>query len=203
MTGSGLTIKIGGSLCDPERLPRIAAAIRELAERCCVTIVPGGGPFACVVRDWDQRLHLSASAAHWMAIAAMDQYGLLLESQGMGVAVHDPAALSSGSAGARIFLPYRFLRETDPLPHSWSVTSDSIAAYLAALWKTDRLVLVKPADAPVSPCPIRTAVENGMVDGQFERYLDRGAQCWIVNGNAPHFLLDLQNLGTRVIPAGA
>ncbi len=204
MTSSGLMIKVGGSLCEPRLLSRLAAAIRELAGTCSVTIIPGGGPFANLVRDWDRRLHLSDSASHWMAVAAMNQYGLLLESQGMGMAVDDPAMLSSPSQGARVFLPYRFLMDTDPLPHTWSVTSDSIAAYMASFFKVDRLVLLKPADdAPMSPCPARLAVESGIVDGCFDRYLSKNTECWIVNGKEPQRLLDLQNSGcpgTLVIP---
>jgi len=197
-------IKVGGSLCNRRLLPRLAAVIREFAGTCNVTLIPGGGPFANLVRDWDRRLHLGDSAGHWMAVAAMNQYGLLLESQGMGALFDDPAMLASPGAGARIFLPYRYLKDTDPLPHTWSVTSDSIAAYLAVLFKMDRLVLLKAADnAPMSPCPVRTAVESGIVDGCFNRYLSKSTECWIVNGKNPQRLLELQNSGrpgTQVIP---
>ena len=204
MTSSGVMIKVGGSLCSLRLLPGLVAAIRELAGTCSLTIIPGGGPFANLVRDWDRRLHLSDSASHWMAVAAMNQYGLLLESQGMGTAVDDPAKLSSPGDGARIFLPYRFLTDTDPLPHTWSVTSDSIAAYLASVFKVARLVLLKAADdAPMSPCPVKTAIESGIVDGYFDHYLGKNTECWIVNGKDPQRLLDLQTSacpGTRVIP---
>jgi aspartokinase-like uncharacterized kinase len=133
----------------------------------------------------------------------MDQYGLLLESQGMGVAVDDPVTLFSENDGARIFLPYRFLRETDPFPHSWSVTSDSIAAYLAVCFQIDQLVLLKTVDAALpSPSPVERVVESGIVDGQFGHYLSPETQCWIANGNAPQLLLDLQRYGTQVIPGG-
>ncbi len=197
-------IKVGGSLCEPQLLSHLAAVIRELAGTCSLTIIPGGGPFADLVRDWDRRLHLSDSASHWMAVAAMNQYGLLLESQGMGIAVDDPAMLFSAGTGARILLPYRLLTDTDPLPHSWSVTSDSIAAYLASFLEVDRLILLKPTDdVPASPCPARLAVESGIVDGYFDRYLSKNIECWIVNGKEPQRLFELQNSGcpgTRVIP---
>jgi aspartokinase-like uncharacterized kinase len=196
-------IKVGGSLCDPDLLPRLAAAAGEISHNYRVTIIPGGGPFANLVRDWDGRLHWSGSASHWMAVAAMDQYGMLLESQGLGVAVDDAAMLFAPGDAARIFLPYRFLRATDPLPHSWSVTSDSIAAYLASFFGVRRLILLKARDAPVSPCPARMAVESGMVDACFARYLGQETECWIVNGNDPRRLLDLQTSGTRVIPQPA
>lgn len=197
-------IKVGGSLCEPQLLAPLAGAIGELTKTYSVTIIPGGGPFADLVRNWDRRLSLSDSASHWMAVAAMDQYGMLLESQGMGTAVDDPAMLFSPGNGARIFLPNRFLRDTDPLPHTWSVTSDSIAAYLASLFSVDRLILLKPTDAvPASLCPASLAVKSEIVDRYFDRYLSEKTECWIVNGKEPQRLLDIQNSGcpgTRVIP---
>ena len=40
--------------------------------------------------------------------------------------------------------PYRWLREADPLPHSWDVTSDSIAAWVASQVGARGLILIKP-----------------------------------------------------------
>lgn len=204
LTSSGLMIKVGGSLCESRMLAPLAAVIRAIAETCRVTIIPGGGPFASLVRDWDRRLHLSDFASHWMAVAAMNQYGLLLESQGLGAAVEDPAMLCSSEVGARIFLPYRFLLDTDPLPHCWSLTSDSIAAYLASLFQANRLVLLKATDAvPMSSCSAKSAVASGIVDEYFDRYLSEEMQCWIVNGKEPQRLFELQKSGSAgmlVIP---
>jgi aspartokinase-like uncharacterized kinase len=101
---SKLLIKVGGSLCDPRFLPPIAMEIQRLATSFDVIIVPGGGPFADLVRTWESQLALSESTAHWMAIAAMDQYGLLLESLGVGRAVEEFHSLS-GCNGASVFLP--------------------------------------------------------------------------------------------------
>ena len=43
-----------------------------------------------------------------------------------------------------VLAPYRWLREADPLPHSWDVTSDSIAAWVASRIGARRLILIKP-----------------------------------------------------------
>ena len=43
-----------------------------------IVVVPGGGPFADAVRDFDRSLGLSPHTAHWMALLAMDQYGHVL-----------------------------------------------------------------------------------------------------------------------------
>jgi aspartokinase-like uncharacterized kinase len=46
-----------------------------------------------------------------------------------------------------VLAPSQWLREADPLPHSWDVTSDSIAAWVAGAVGARRLVLVKPSGA--------------------------------------------------------
>jgi aspartokinase-like uncharacterized kinase len=43
-----------------------------------------------------------------------------------------------------VLAPLRWLRDRDPLPHSWDVTSDSIAAWVAGELRAQDLVLVKP-----------------------------------------------------------
>jgi dihydroneopterin aldolase len=92
-----------------------------------------------------------------MAILAMDQYAHLIAGRLRGatlVASRDEieGARSRGGRGkgARkipVLAPYRWLREADPLPHSWDVTSDSIAAWVAGELGARRLILVKPAGA--------------------------------------------------------
>ena len=45
--------------------------------------------------------------------------------------------------------PYAWMRATDTLPHSWDITSDSIAAFIAADLGASELILVKPIDGPL------------------------------------------------------
>ena len=45
-----------------------------------------------------------------------------------------------------VLAPSRWMRAADPLPHTWDVTSDSVAAYVAVALDARRLVLVKPAE---------------------------------------------------------
>jgi len=45
-----------------------------------------------------------------------------------------------------IFLPSRLMFQDDPLEHSWDVTSDSIAAYIASRLNTDKVILVTDVD---------------------------------------------------------
>jgi hypothetical protein len=46
-----------------------------------------------------------------------------------------------------VLAPYCWLREADPLPHSWEVTSDSLAAWIAGALGAARLAIVKPPGA--------------------------------------------------------
>ena len=65
------------------------------------------------------------------------------------VLVSDATEMSAALASRRIpvLAPYAWLRRADPLPHSWEVTSDSIAAWIARAIGASRLVLVKPPGA--------------------------------------------------------
>ena len=127
-------------------LGALAVASRDVP----LLIVPGGGPFADTIRDADRRLGLTDEAAHWMAVLAMDQYAHLIASRlPNGVLVSGPDAIESALAQQRVpvLAPYQWIRGADPLPHSWDVTSDSIAAWIAGQVGAARLVLVKPSGA--------------------------------------------------------
>jgi aspartokinase-like uncharacterized kinase len=152
--------KIGGSLLAyPDRLVSTLAAIVEESTRARVAIVPGGGPFADAVRDADRRLDLGDDTAHWMAILAMDQYAHLLAGMrnelALAATARDVHAIVT-LGRIPIIAPYHWLRDADPLPHSWDVTSDSISAWFASELGATQLVLVKPPGATggnaVDPC---------------------------------------------------
>ena len=121
-----------GSLC--RQVPAIVPSCRETKRP--LLIVPGGGPFANAVRE----IRVDGDAAHWMAIAAMEQYGWYIASYG----IPSTGALAIPDRPT-VLLPYRCMREHDPLPHSWDVTSDTIAAWVAGMLGLD-LLLLKSVD---------------------------------------------------------
>ena len=143
--------KVGGSLLAyPELLASTLAAIVEASMHAPVAIVPGGGTFADAVRDTDHRLHLAEDTAHWMAVLAMDQYAHLLAGMRTEltlVASERDVELAIASGRIPVVAPYRWLRDADPLPHTWNVTSDSISAWIASALGAKHLVLVKPPGA--------------------------------------------------------
>jgi hypothetical protein len=70
----------------------------------------------------------------------------------------------------RVLDPHTFARadESRPgaLPHSWRVTTDSIAARAAVVFRAERLVLLKSVDVPPGTTWERAA-DNGWVDAHF------------------------------------
>jgi aspartokinase-like uncharacterized kinase len=140
-------IKIGGALATlPDALERVTAAVSAAATEHQVLVVPGGGPFADAVRGFDDRFGLSPDAAHWMAILAMDQYAYLLADRlENAVVVDQPAEVAATVAPGRVTVlaPFCWMRAADVLPHSWQVTSDSIAAFVAGALGAVGLILIK------------------------------------------------------------
>ena len=155
-----IAIKVGGGLTAfPGALDRVSRAITGLAGQYRILVLPGGGPFADVVRDFQRQDTLSTDAAHWMAILAMDQYAHVLAERIPGaVLVDEPGAVCGPLERGQVVVlaPYRWMRAADVLPHSWNATSDSVAAFVAGAFEATRLVLIKPVDSVdprmVDPC---------------------------------------------------
>jgi aspartokinase-like uncharacterized kinase len=166
-------VKIGGGLLDAVgALERACEAVEALARREPVVVVPGGGPLADAVRQLDRRHGLSADAAHWMAILAMDQYAHLLAERITGGRLVEEAGSIGGALGAGeipVLAPSRWLRAADTLPHTWDATSDSAAAFVAGALDAGCLYLVKP-----------TEVGADGVDGCFAMVVPAGLEVRVV-----------------------
>jgi aspartokinase-like uncharacterized kinase len=148
-------VKIGGGLLAHDGcLDTVLDVIADVARDEPLLIVPGGGPFADAVRDQDARLRLTDAAAHWMAVLAMDQYAHLIVARMRGAVLVSSAAEISVALDAGqvpVLAPYAWLRRDDALPHSWQVTSDSIAAWIAREVGASRLTLIKPPGSGSGP----------------------------------------------------
>jgi aspartokinase-like uncharacterized kinase len=202
-------IKVGGSLgTRPARLRHLMASLARAAQGQWLVVVPGGGAFADEVRRADRRFKLGDSAAHWMAILAMDQYGHLLAQLTPGAAlVRSRRALAPGRLN--VLAPSAWLLGADPLPHSWDVTSDSIAAWIARALGVRRLMLVKhvdgflaagrgPGSQPERVRRVGLEALSGVVDPYFARVLDPATACWIVRGHLPHRIARLLESGRNL-----
>ena len=207
-------VKFGGSLHEVGAASSTLAELVSLSRSSKLLVVPGGGPFADAVRRACAGADPGPSAAHWMAVLAMDQTAHQLAALQPGVALATgPAGIEAALAARRlpVLAPYAWLREVDPLPHGWHVTSDSIAAWVAAELGAARLVLFKVVegvqDAHGEPLPEAdpfSAIQAGVVDAHFAQALPRELECWILDGRQPSRLRDLLSQGrargTRLQP---
>ncbi|HEU5305516.1 MAG TPA: hypothetical protein VFU40_12780, partial [Gemmatimonadales bacterium] len=110
---------------------------------------------------------LSSEAAHWMAILAMDQYAHVLTERIPGaVLVEEPGAMAEALRPGTVVVlaPSRWMRSADVLPHTWEVTSDSVAAFVAGAVDAAALVLIKPVAEPADPVDpyFSTALPSGL-----------------------------------------
>lgn len=182
-------VKIGGGLLSRAgALDLVTEALAAFTPGRRVLVLPGGGPFAEAVRTMFRRVKIGEDAAHWMAVLGMDQYAHALAGRIPGAVLVEQQSEIAGALAAQklpVLAPYRWLRAADPLPHSWDVTSDSIAAWVAGALGARRIVLVKPAAGDtrrlVDPLFLRTlppAVEHLIITpedlGQLEVALDEG-----------------------------
>jgi aspartokinase-like uncharacterized kinase len=175
-TTSPLIVKVGGSLYNriPYLVPILSASKRPLL------IIPGGGPFADLVRQ----VRVNNDAAHWMAIAAMEQFGWFISS--FGILTTDRMAVPMKTT---VFLPYRCLIITDVLPHTWEVTSDTIAAWVAGTLHLD-LLLLKSTDGifinGILQEQVIGPVESDIIDPGFIPFVIKNTvKTTIINGSHP------------------
>ena len=164
-------VKLGGSLM---RGGRLRSMLKSLIEPriAGLVLVPGGGVFADAVRTAQTELRFDDALAHRLALDAMGHMAEILtalspslalardvdgiaRAHGCGrIPVWDPAGLRSGHAN---------------IPERWSVTSDSLALWLATELCADRLMLVKAAEPPAGGDP-GTLAAAGFVDEAFPAF---------------------------------
>jgi len=168
-------------------------------------IVPGGGGFADVVREYDKTYALSHTTSHKMAILGMDQYALMLSDITPGSRLVSTVKEIEGSSKVRtvqILLPSRLMFEENPLENSWDVTSDSIAAHVANLLGAAKLILVTDVDGVFTKDPqghsdaklIKKITAKELLGGSQRTSVDRflpklllkcNLHCYVVNGEHP------------------
>ena len=134
-------------------------------------LIAGGGPAADWIRALDQIHRLGDVAAHRLALHALDLTAIALAALVPGSIVVDQLDLLETACISRsvtILSPRPVLSEIErrgasPLPASWEVTSDAIAARIAAYLEARSLVLLKSAPLP-SGATMKDAATLGLVD---------------------------------------
>jgi aspartokinase-like uncharacterized kinase len=180
-----IVIKIGGSL-----IQRGRGLVREIIEYSnsddeTILIVPGGSIFADTVR----RINAEEEAAHWMAVLAMEQYGYYLGNGNDAKLIDN---LNINGKGAYILLPYNLLKTKDELPHTWDVTSDTIAAWVAQKLEA-RFIKATDVDGIYLEGELKKELEASeligketCVDAYLAHFLmENKMDCEIINGNCP------------------
>jgi len=190
---------------DPAVLRALCNRLGEMAKKYRLAVIPGGGKFADVVRELDQQFVLSSDISHRMAILGMDQFGLLLSqiipNSCATYLLNDVKQLSEVRV-VPIFLPSRLMFQEKSLEHSWDVTSDSIAAYVACRLHADKVILVTDVDGiftsdpkkhsdaklinELSASELLELVQRTSVDRFLPKLLlHTQIDCYIINGTYP------------------
>ena len=156
-----MVVKVGGSLFDHPELASTLAGWLKIQAETKILLVAGGGRFADAVREMDRIHKLGEDAAHWAALASLAAPAAVLKA--MLVPYNLPKQVEFIDCLA-------FARSDDDnslsLPHTWRVTTDSLAARIAMVHGCQRLVLLKSLDIPEGTS-WDVAAKNGWVDDYF------------------------------------
>lgn len=194
-----IVVKIGGSVA--EYAGRVIHDLKKTGKD--ILIVPGGWIFADVVR----RLEVDDERAHWMAILGMNIYGTYLSRYARTI---EPEDFQFSFEGVRILLPYILMKKYDELPHSWDVTSDSIAIWIAEKIDAEEVVKVTDVDGIYINGKLVDLIKAEELEGEtcLDAYAPKllrnyGRDMFICNGLAEgrvkDYIMRGEALGTKVI----
>ncbi len=172
-------IKLGGSLLDCKGLPtRFRCWLAQQPASPNIILV-GGGDLADAVRQAFALHPLDEEAAHWLCVRLLgitaELFAHLLPEAVRATRLEELASADRRRPvvfDCEHFLRHDDARSADPLPHTWDVTSDSIAARLATRLAACELVLLK-SRLPDPQWDFAQAAAAGYVD----RYFPRAARC--------------------------
>ncbi|HUV79684.1 MAG TPA: amino acid kinase [Candidatus Bathyarchaeia archaeon] len=207
-------IKLGGSLLAKGR--ELVHFLSDYAVKNALSfvIIPGGGPFADEIKKLSARRAISDDTAHWMAVLAMHQYGLFLADGELEIPLVENLEELRDAEHICIVLPYKILKDGDCLPHTWDVTSDTIAAFIARKLGEKTFIKVTDVDGIldeegflIKRIDAKELIEQehkGCVDAELPRFLlQNKMNCVIVNGNVPERILDViegkETRGTELV----
>ncbi len=176
-------IKLGGSLLGSVELVRWLNLVAQHGDGK-VIVVPGGGIFADAVRQSQQMLEMSEACAHHLAVLAMNQFGRLLIDLSPDLATASSEleiAERSWQHRGIVWMPSQMVLADTEIAHSWDVTSDSLAAWLAHKIHAEKLILVKSRKPDVN-VNLHGMVQQALVDRALPMYLKESPfECWIVD----------------------
>ena len=175
-------------------------------ENCLFVI--GGGEFANLIRKYDNEIEFSEDVTHETAIDAMDILAKLLNDK---LAFTDICYTIEEAIGISdlnkipIMICSDILKENEPFAHSWDVTSDSIAAYIASLLNAKLLIAtnvngIYTKDPSLSGAELIKEIDvnklltfdESSIDLMLPTLLiEYGLNCYVVNGEYPERILSI------------
>jgi aspartokinase-like uncharacterized kinase len=180
-----LVIKLGGSLAEGGQLAAVLATVAAATRP--LVLVPGGGRFADAVRREQMRCGFTDSTAHRMAILAMHQMAELIFEMQPGLVPAETILdmRDAWKAGkVPVWLPLRLAGREPTIPKDWSITSDGLAAWLAARLGPADVALVKSCTAgQATPAEL---ARSGVVDPFFARVVEEEGLVSAVIGAGEH-----------------
>jgi aspartokinase-like uncharacterized kinase len=166
-------VKLGGSLFDWPPLPNALRMWLAAQTTALNVLIAGGGALVEAIREADRAFGLGEETSHELSLHAMHATARLAaalwpESERTDSLDRVRAKASRGAATLLILdaaaaLAAAERRSPGPLPRSWQVTSDSIAAWAASETAAAELVLLK-STLPGAPASLAAAAELGIVD---------------------------------------
>lgn len=187
-------VKLGRSLLGQPALEawlEVLAAPAATATAPALVVVPGAGPFLEPVRSAQTHFGLSDSAAHRMLVLAMEQCAAALcdlDRRLKPAAKMDELARLRQEGATALWQPARMVKGWTDITPGWATASDSLAAWLAADLRAERLILVKtlPGHYPEnSTADLRPLVSEGLLDSGFPEQVRRFAgEIWCVRNDA-------------------
>ena len=172
-------VKFGGSLFNGNQLRDWVRSLRIWATDKPVIVVPGGGEFANIIRRLQVSCRMDDEFAHELALGAMRQSGealALLCDSVLSFRSLSQLETEINEIGFCLWVPSNEEFRATMMPRNWSVTSDSIALWLAIHLRAAELILLKSIEPPHANVGLWS--ENGFVDDYFSS-LSVDATCLI------------------------
>ena len=175
----------------------------------CLFVI-GGGEFANLIRKYDAEIGFSEDITHETAIDSMDILAKLLDDKLAFTEISysiEEAEKIANSNKIPIMICSEILKENEPFKHSWDVTSDSIAAYIASLLGSKLLIAtdvdgIYTKDPSLSGAELISNIdvnelltfEESSIDLSLPALLIKyGLDCYVVNGEYPERVLSILN----------
>lgn len=212
-------LKLGGSLNDSEYLiDWLRQAVHVAGRGASLILVPGGGAYADQVRRAQMRWGFDDQSAHRMALLAMEQTAAMLCAlqHGLTEAGTERAIRQTlARGGVPVWRPSGMALADPGIAADWTVTSDSLALWLAGRVGARGVLLVKSADWSTVCDDVASLQGCGLLDRAFRHFLDRldcpvglmrrdnsAALSAVLNGHAgPDLTLTGLPAGKRKTPA--